>query len=277
MNISFIGDGPKLDACCKFFENRTGFDFSGFFSNPLSGCLKTATKYNAKIFTDTDSLCFDSDIIVIATEDHLLPSVIHTLSRLHINGKIIISVAEGICARDLDTAYDNTYVALAAPIPFESMSDKELADGIAVCEGYGNLYNALCAQFAVAEMNVTPLTPAQMKLYRANMHLLKSGILALTLTATKLSNMITGDNLHTISPAVRYAIKNAASGKDAISEPYKAGKPGYVKELIQTFENNGIDSIAQLYGAVAKILVENSDMEYDVADDIYQMLRMINR
>ena len=277
MKISYIGGGPRLESCCKFFENRCDFEHVGFFCNPLEACIQTASKYNGEIYTDTDSLCKNAQIILIATEDNMLPLVIHTLSRLHISGKIIISVAEGISARDLDTGYENTYVALTPPTAFENMNDKELSEGCAVCEGYGAQYDELCEAFKNSDMNVTALTPAQMKLYRANMHLLKSGILALTLTATKLSNMITGDKQHSITPAVRYAIKNASSGKDAIAEPYKTGKPGYVKELIKIFENNGIDSIAQLYGSVAKVLVENSDMEYDVADDIYRMLRMINR
>ena len=277
MYISFIGGGSRLEACCKFFENRKGFTPSGFFCNPLSGCLKIANKYNGEIFTDTDSLCKEADIIVIATDDDILPSVINTLKRLHINGKIIISVAEGICSHDLYNGYDNTYVALAAPTAFENMNDNELKDGKAVCEGYGDKYDLLLSYFELAGMDVVTLTPAQLKLYRANMHLLKSGMLALTLTAAKLCNMITGDEQHSISSAVRHSIKNATMGKDAISEPYKTGKPGYVKELIEIFENNGIDSIAQLYGSVAKILIENSDMEYDVADDIYQMIRMINR
>lgn len=276
MKISYIGGGPRLEACCKFFEGRESFELGGFFCNPLSGCLDTANKYNGEIHIDVDSLCKSADIIVIATEDDILPHVVHSLTRLHINGKIIISVSEGICARDLDTGYDNTYVALAAPTLLENMNDKELDECIAVCEGYGTQYEMLIKHFSQSDMNITSLTPAQMKLYRANMHLLRSGILALTLTATKLNRMITGDK-HSIYPAVRHAIKNAARGKDAISEPYKTGKPGCVKELIGIFENNGIDSIAQLYGSVAKILVENSEMENDVADDIYRMIRMINR
>ncbi len=277
MYISFIGGGARVEACYKLFQGRSGFTPLGFFCNPLSACSQIAIKYNCEIFLDTDSLCRASEIIVIATEDSMLPSVIQTLTRLHINGKIIISVSEGISAHDLDNGYDNTYVALAAPTLFENMNDKELNEVTAVCEGYGSKYDLLCTFFNLAGMNVTPLTPAQMKLYRANMHLLKSGLLALTITATKLCHMITDDKHHNISPAVRYGMKNSSYGTSAISEPYKTGKPGYIKELIDIFENNGIDSIAQLYGSVAKILTENSDMENDVADDIYRMIRMINR
>lgn len=276
MEISFIGGGARVEACYKFFEGRSGFQPIGFFCNPISGCNEIAQKYNCAIFLDADSLCKSAEIIVIATEDAMLPAVIQTLTRLHIHDKIIISIAEGISSHDLYTGYDNTYIALTAPAPFEQMNDKEIKEVTAVCEGYGDKYDLVCNFFHLSGMNVTPLTPAQMRLYRANMHLLRSGILALGITAAKLSYMLTDNKHHNISPAIRSAVRNVAQGKSAITEPYKTGKPLQVKELIEIFENNGIDSIAQLYGAVAKVLTENSDIENDVADDIYRMVRRIN-
>ncbi|MBQ7900768.1 MAG: hypothetical protein IJ365_02235 [Clostridia bacterium] len=276
MNISFIGGGDRVEACYKLFEGKSGFTPIGFFCNPISGCSKIADKYKCAIFLDIDSLCSKSEVIVIATEDAMLPAVVQTLTRLHIHDKIIISIADGISAHELDTGYDNTYVVLSAPVPFEQMNDKELAEASVVCEGYGGKYDLLCTFFNLGGFSCSRLTPAQMRLYRANMHLLHYGILSLIITANKLCKITTDDKHHNIAPAVRNAIKSASYGTSAISEPYKTGKPQQIKELINTFENNGIDSIAQLYGAVAKVITENSRMENDVADDIFRMLRQIN-
>ena len=275
MDIAYIGSGNRVNACYKLFETKGGFTPTGFYSNPMSGCHEIATKYNSTIFMSIDDLCAKSEVIVIATDDSILPAVIQKLGRLHITNKIIISISNSVFAHDLETGYDNTYIVLNSSAPFETMTDNELQEAALVCEGYGDKYEMFYDILEYGNVNISRMTPAQLRLYRAGIHLLQNGILATILAANKICNSA-AEKRQNLTVAVKHAIKNAVHGAAAISEPYKTGKPGQVKELIDTFENNGIDSITQLYGAVAKIITESSTIENDVADDIYRAIRKIN-
>lgn len=274
MKISFIGGGDRARMWCKIFFGRDGFEIGGFFCNPLSDCARLAIDTNTKLYGGIDDLCADSDMIMIVTPDRVMPSVINSLSKLHTNGKIIVSTADEVHAAELDTGYDNTYAVISAGVAAEHLTAAEAESPSIVCEATGKGTARLKEIFEKSGMDCTFVTPEQLDLYRTAMHLVHFGTAAVISAGAKLVKMSAGKGEKVLSPSIRAAISDVMSGKaHKIGHPYADGKAIPIFEHKNVLDDVGIDSITQMFKAVAAYLTETECADKVMADEIVRRLR----
>lgn len=267
MNISFIGGNDKLEAYYKLFCNRDGFDITGFYCNPLKDCADIAVKSGGCLFTCIDDLCKVSDVIFICTEDEMLPFVIKTLSKLHINNKIIVSPARQIMPNDLDNGYQNTHIVIDSPVTLENLTANDVTNADVVMCGFGKDVTLFFETAKRAGINISCLSKPELELYRVAYHILYHGINAVISSAGKLSKICTGT---TINPVA--VIKSVLSGTNCDIDIYKEGHSIDISHIVDILEGNGIESITNLYKAIGEIETQNANLEKDVAYDILKRL-----
>lgn len=268
MNISFIGGKKRARAYYKLFCERPGFNVTGFYCNPIKDCADIAISSGACLFNCIDDLCNVSDIIFICTEDEMLPHVINTLTKLHINNKIIVSPARQIMPDDLDNGYDNTLIVIDSPVTLECLSDDEIPCADIVMCGKGKQCDIFFECAKLSGMNIFNITKPELKLYRASNHLLYHGINAVVKSASKLCRICSGT---TVNPVP--VIKNILGNTNCDTDFYKMGYSTEIADIIDVLNNNGIESITNLVRAVGIVETENANLEKDVA---YDMLKALN-
>lgn len=274
MKISFIGGGDRARIWSKIFFGRDGFEIGGFFCNPLSDCAQLAIDTNTKLYGGIDDLCADSDMIMIVTADRVMPSVINSLSKLHINGKIIVSAADEVHASELDTGYDNTYAVIGVGVAAEHLSAAEAESPSIVCEVTGKGADKLKSTFDKSGIDCAFVTPQQLNLYRTAMHLVHFGTAAVINAGAKLVKMSAGKNEKVLSPSIRAAIGDVMSGRaHSVGHPYTDGKAIPIFEHKNVLDDVGIDSITQMFKAVAAYLTETECADKVMADEIVRRLR----
>ncbi len=270
MKISFIGGGKRVENCSKLFANRNEFTIGGFYCNPIKDCADIAIATNTCLFACIDDLCKASDVIFIATEDEMLPAVIQTLTKLHIHNKIIVSKAEGIYANDLDTGYDNTYIAFDSFAQFEQMTDAEIEDAYIAINGSGSKVGLFADALTNSGIKCSLLSKPELELFRVACHMMHFGIYAILNSGRKLCKIATNSSKFNVMPLIKNAIRNCGAQPGA---PYSNGNIREVGEIADILSNNGIDSITTLYRAIAEVVVENTNLEKDVADDMLKAIR----
>lgn len=274
MKISFIGGGARVKAVYNIFKERDGFEIGGFFCNPLSDCADVAIESNSKLYGCIDDLCNDSDIIMIATPDSALPAVINTMSKLHTNGKVILSVADCVHKEELDTGYDNTYGVFITSAPFENLNEKELSNPSVVCEISGKRYEEFKKAMDLSGIKCTFLTKEQLDLYRTTLHLVQDGISALLSAGAKFMKISAGKDATDLMATIRCAMMNTIGSQGAkIPEIYKRGKLPDIMFFVSILENMGIDSVTNIYKTVATYLTEASCTDKGNADEVIRRLK----
>lgn len=267
MNISFIGGKKRARAYYQYFCERAGFKIMGFYCNPIKDCADIAISSNTCLFTCIDDLCNASDIIFICTEDEMLPHVINTMTKLHINNKIIISPARQIMPNDLDNGYNNTLIVFDSPVTLEHLNADEIPDANIVMCGQGKDYDKFLECAKNSGMSVFNITKPELKLFRAANHLLYHGINAVVTSASKLCKICSGV---TVNPVP--VIKNVLSNTNCDTDFYKMGYSTEIADIIDVLNNNGIESITNLVRAVGIVETENANLEKDVAYDMLKVL-----
>lgn len=274
MKISFIGGGERARAWCGIFCGKQGFETGGFFCNPLVDCAQLAIETNTKLYGGIDDLCNDSDMIMIVTPDRIMPSVINSLSKLHTNGKIIVSVADGVHAAELDTGYENTYAVISTGCAAEHMSDAEIKSASLVCEAQGKGTGRLKEAFEKSGIDCAFVTPQQLNLFRTAMHLAHFGVAAAINASAKLAKMSADKNAAVLAPVIREALGESLSGTPhKIGHPYADGKAIPIFEHKTVLDGVGIDSITGLFKSVAAYLTESECADKVMADEIVKKLR----
>lgn len=274
MKISFIGGGARVKATYNIFKRRDGFEIGGFFCNPLSDCADVAIESNSKLYGCIDDLCNDSDVIVIATADQALPSVINTLSKLHTNGKVILSIADCVHKDELDTGYDNTYGVFITSAPFENLNEKELSNPSVICEISGKRFDEFKKAIDLSQIKCTFVTKEQLDLYRTTIHLVQDGISALLLAGAKFMKISAEKDASDLMPTIRCAMMNTMGSQGAkISDMYKKGRLAEIMSLVNILENMGIDSVTNIYKAVATYLTEASCADKGNVDEVIRRLK----
>lgn len=274
MRISFIGGGERAQAWCNIFLDRAEFEIGGFFCNPLADCAQLAIDTNTKLYGGIDDLCSDSDIIMIVTADRVMPSVINSLSKLHINGKIIVSIADEVHAAELDTGYENTYAAITVGTNAELLNENEIMAPSIVCQAVGKGVGKLKDAFEKSKMDCTFVTPQQLDLYRTAMHLSHFGVAAVIGASAKLAKMAAEKSPKVLAPNIRAALGDTlADGAHKIGHPYADGKAIPIFEHKSVLDNVGIDSITQMFKAMAAYLTETECADKVMADEIVKKLR----
>jgi hypothetical protein len=271
MNISFIGGKQRLEAYYRLFCNREGFDIKGFYCNPLKDCADIAVASGTCLFTCIDDLCKVSDIIFICTEDEMLPAVIKTLSKLHINNKIIVSPARQIMPNDLDNGYQNTHIVIDSPVTLEHLPMNDVANADIVMYGIGKHADLFFETAKTSGIHICSLSKPEFELYRVSYHLLYHGINAVIASAGKLSKICCSKPINPVP-----VIKNVLSGTNCDIDIYKKGHSVDISHIVDVLEGNGIDSITNLYKAIGKTEIQNANLEKDVAYDILKMLKFDN-
>ena len=274
MKISFIGGGARVKATYNIFKGRDGFEIGGFFCNPLSDCADVAIESNSKLYGCIDDLCNDSDVIVIATADQALPSVINTMSKLHTNGKVILSIADCVHKDELDTGYDNTYGVFITSAPFENLNEKELSNPSVICEISGKRFDEFKKAIDLSRIKCTFVTKEQLDLYRTTIHLVQDGISALLLAGAKFMKISAEKDASDLMPTIRCAMMNTLGSQGAkIPEMYKKGKLPDIMFFVNILENMGIDSVTNIYKAVATYLTEASCADKGNVDEVIRRLK----
>lgn len=274
MKVSFIGGGDRARMWSKIFFGRDGFEIGGFFCNPLADCAQLAIDTNTKLYGGIDDLCADSDMIMIVTADRVMPSVINSLSKLHTNGKIIVSTADEVHAAELDTGYENTYAVISAGVAAEHLTAAEAESPSIVCEAIGKGAGRLKEAFDTSGIDCAFVTPQQLDLYRTAMHLVHFGTAAVISAGAKLVRMSAGKSEKVLSPSIRAAIGDVMSaGAHRIGHPYADGKAIPIFEHKNVLDDVGIDSITQMFKAVAAYLAETECADKVMADEIVRRLR----
>lgn len=268
MDISFIGGGKRVEAYYRLFANRLDFKVSGFYCNPIKDCTDIAISTNTCLFSCIDDLCKLSDIIFIATEDEMLPAVIKTLTKLHIHNKIIVGIANGIYASDLDNGYENTYAVIDSAMTLEHLSENEICEADIVINGYGKRFDEFINGLKSSNIKYSQVSKPALQLFRAACHIVYYGTYAVLNSAQKLCKIATNNNIN-VTPIIKSALRYNSVN----NSPYKEGRVRDVAEIADILDNNGIDSITGLYKAIGAIAVENASLEKDVADDMYKILR----
>ena len=269
MNISFIGGGKRVENYCRIFQARNNFNIVGFYCNPIKECTDIAIETNSCLFSCIDDLCNVSDIIFIATEDEVLPSVIRTLTKLHIHNKIIIGIAKNISASDLDNGYENTYAVIDSSIEAEILNPNDISNTHFLVNGFGKKYDELISLFEADDMNIQNVSKPELELFRTSCHFMTYGIRAVYKTAEKLCKIATGSDNFNLLPLLINSLNNFDSSKCM----YKNGRLRDIKEITDVLDSNGVESVSSLYKAIGEVTVENWDIETDVADEIYKILR----
>jgi hypothetical protein len=274
MKISFIGGGARVKAVYNIFKERDGFEIGGFFCNPLSDCADVAIESNSKLYGCIDDLCNDSDIIMIATPDSALPAVINTMSKLHTNGKVILSVADCVHKEELDTGYDNTYGVFITSAPFENLNEKELSSPSVVCEISGKRYEEFKKAMDLSGIKCTFLTKEQLDLYRTTLRLVQDGISAALIAGSKFMKISAGKDATDLMATIRCAMMNTIGSQGAkIPEIYKKGKLPDIMFFVNILENMGIDSVTNIYKTVATYLTEASCADKGNVDEVIRRLK----
>lgn len=270
MIISFIGGGSRVEKCAQLFINKAGFEIGGFYCNPINDCADIAITTNTKLFSCIDDLCTASDAVFIATEDDMLPAVIHTITRLHIHNKIIISCAKNTYGSHLDNGYDNTNIIIDSVVPFEFMTDAELNDAFIAVNGVGTKLTEFASVLEKANINHRLLTTSELDLFRAACHIVHCGIDASVKAGCKLLKIATDCDDISATPIIKNAIKQTLANSPTI---YTEGDVSQVEEICNTFEELGIASITNIYKANATFLTENAGLEKEIAEDMANTLR----
>ncbi len=270
MKISFIGGGKRVENCSKLFANRSEFEIGGFYCNPIKDCADIAIATNTCLFACIDDLCKASDVVFIATEDEMLPAVVQTLTKLHIHDKIIVSIARDTYGSDLDNGYDNTNIVIDSFAPFEQMNDAEVEQAYIVANGSGSKFDLFVNALLDSGIKCTPLSKPELDLFRVACHLMHYGIYAILNCGKKLCKIATSSNNFNVMPLIKNAIKHSAAQPCA---PYSNGNIRELSETVDILDNNGIDSVTNLYKAIAEVIVESAELEKDVADDMLKALR----
>lgn len=267
MKISFIGGKKRLEAYYRLFCDRSGFDIVGFYCNPLKDCADIAVNANACLFTCIDDLCKVSDVIFICTEDEMLPAVIKTLTKSHINNKIIVSPARQILPNDLDNGYENTCVVIDSPVSLEHISNADTRNTDIIMCGAGKDTISFFEAAKQSGINIFNLSKPELELYRVSYHILYHGIRAVLNTANKLSVISANTALNSVP-----VIKNVLSGINSDVDIYKNGHSNDIAHIINTLNTNGIESITGLYKSIAETEIINSQLDKDIIYDMYKAL-----
>lgn len=274
MKISFIGGGARVKAIYNIFKGRDGFEIGGFFCNPLSDCADVAIESNSKLYGCIDDLCNDSDVIMIATPDAALPAVINTMSKLHTNGKVILSIADNVHKDELDTGYDNTYGVFITSAPFENLNEKELSNPSVICEISGKRFDEFKKAIDLSQIKCTFVTKDQLDLYRTTIHLVQDGISALLCAGAKFMKISAGKDASDLMATIRCAMMNTLGSQGAkIPEMYKKGKLPDIMFFINILENMGIDSVTNMYKTSATYLTEASCADKGSVDEVIRRLK----
>ncbi len=274
MKISFIGGGTRVRAIYNIFKRRDGFEIGGFFCNPLSDCADVAIESNSKLYGCIDDLCNDSDIIVIATPDSALPAVINTMSKLHTNGKVILSIADCVHKEELDTGYDNTYGVFIASAPFENLNEKELGSPSIVCEISGKRCEEFKKAIEESSIKCTFVTKEQLDLYRTTLHLVQDGISAVLSAGAKFMKISANKDSSDLMATIRTAMLSTIGSQGAkIPEMYKKGKLSDIMFYVSILENIGIDSVTNMYKTAATYLTEASCTDKGSVDEVIRRLK----
>lgn len=256
MRVSFIGGGVQVRNICQLLKKSPDFEIGGFFSNPLSLCLDNAIETNGIIYPSLDDLCENSDCIILCVPDKILPALITSLSRLHTNGKIIVSTSYEVYASDLANGYDNTFIVMNTSADFEKVSS-DLDNITIVCEGMGKDLDIFIDFVKNGGIKCSHVTRDELMLYRCAIELMTVGISSVIKASSYLAGVATGKREN-----LKPAIKEGLSIK-SFEGMYTLGNFDDLCEKLKLMRNIGLDSVLEIYKTVSSYNVENN------CEDIY--------
>ena len=275
MKVSFIGGGKKLDAACRIFENKKGFELSGVYCKPIEACADTAIRTNMKIYRNTDSLYDESDVIVMAVKDSTIPGIISSLTRFHAHGKVFVTTSFSLTYADLTIAYPNACAIINSPIAPEDMDEASVSSASFVCELFGKNYMNFYNCMAESGIRCKFVSSKQLQLYRTGIHLARYATEAALRSAMQLIRESTvSNNPNHLSPIIKNALRHAfVENTNPQNSPYACANPEEIRKHIDILSENGIDSIKYVYESAARYLTEKQCNDYEAADEVFRILK----
>lgn len=275
MKVSFIGGGKLLEACCHLFKSKPGFTINGFYSRPQEMCADAAIQANGKLFSSISDLYEDSDIIVIATNDRTVPAIMHKLSMLHTNGRVLITVSQKLTSRELSVAYPNTVAIINTLIPLTYLDEKSMSNIPIVCEVSGDDADRFCNALEESDFKVRFVNEKQLQMFRTSLHLAKHGITASVLCASKLMKISgVSSDLRIFAPVINEMLHSVSRNNDITpGTPYSDAGLNEMRKHMDILSENGLDDVCEIYSSISTLLSQHSCDDAEAVDEVFRLAK----